>query len=528
MTRPTKLRTGLLAALAVSLAGSGGLVAVGLGAGGPDPPNLQPYLPTDSSRHVSRFMDTIQEPGHTLVRFDTVLENVSTSPNARLDLYRTAAGQPTEQKIWGLADRLDTPSADAAPVDQSNSVALPDAYRFFYFPKPGHFHFHFPHAADYQLTTDSGQVIADSPKNAVGFCLFDSYSQGGAFATDPCHAGEPDYTGPIRMGISPGSGDLYFAGLTDQWVDVTDVMPGEYQIKATADPDGVIRESDEGDNVKFFPITVAGAAPADAARTTAAGTPVDVPLSATVYGADVPRRVAPPGSGCDGPNADLVNPGSPCFDWTHASTGQATFTVTGATGGTAAIVDPSGTAATLRFTPAPGFSGTATVRYTATDSRGLTSPPATATITVTPAPGRVSSTPPGGSGPTTTTPPKSGHFTLSAAQLLINQRIGQAAIRRLNAVAATLDGRPTPTPPTAHKRGTVTLSAAQLLINQRIYQAAIRRAAALEARLDHKPAPTAGSGHGGVVRLTLGQLIINQRIAQAGVRRANALVARVS
>jgi hypothetical protein len=527
MPRQKKLRTGLLAALAVSIAGSGGLVAVGFGAGGPDPPNLQPLLPTDSSKHVARFMDTIQEPGHTLVRFDTVLENVSTSPNARLDLYRTAAGQPTEQKVWGLDDRLDTPNPDAAPVDQSNSIALPDADRFFYFPKPGHFHFHFPHAADYQLTTASGQVIADSPKNAVGFCLFDSYSQGGVFAQDPCHAGEPDYTGPIRMGISPGSGDLYFAGLTDQWVDVTDVMPGDYQIKATADPDNVIRESDDDDNVKFFPIAVAGAAPADAATTTPAGTAVDVPLSATIYGADVPRRVAPPNTGCGGPNADLVNPTSACFDWTHASATEATFTVTGAAGGTATIVDPSGTTATLRFTPAPSFSGTATVRYTATDSRGLTSPPATATITVTPA-GRISSTPPGGSGSApTTTPPKSVHFTLSARQLLINQRIGQAAIRRLNAVAATLDGRPV-AKSKAHTKGTVTLSAAQLLINQRIYQAAIRRAATLEARLDHTPAPRFGPGKRATVRLTLGQLIINQRIAQAAVRRANDLVTRVS
>jgi hypothetical protein len=526
MPRQKKLRSGLLAALSVAMLSSGGLVAVGLGAGADDPPNLQPLLPTDSSLHVARFMDTVQEPGHTLVRFDTVLENVATSANARLDLYRTAAGRPTEQKIWQTDDILDTPSPNAAPADQSNSITLPDADEFFYFPKPGHFHFHFPDAADYQLTTPSGQVLADSPKNSVGFCLFDSYSQDGVFAKDPCHAGEPDYTGPIRMGISPGSGDLYFAGLTDQWVDVTNVMPGEYQIKAIANPDHVIRESTYADNVKLFPITVAGAAPAVAApRTTGADTPVDIPLSATVYGADIPRRVAPAGSGCAGQEADLVNPTSACFDWTHASTTNVTFAVTGATGGTAAITSQAGLGATLRFTPASGFSGTATVQYTATDSRGLTSPPATATVTVTPPPG--GGTAEGGGRTTTSTAghPKP-HFTLSARQLLINQRIGQAAIRRLNAVAAKLDGRPAPT--ARHKGGAVHLTAAQLLINQRIFQAAVRRAATLEARLDHTPAPHFGPGKGGTVHLTVGQLIINQRIAQAAVRRANTLVARVS
>jgi hypothetical protein len=525
MRRPTKLRTGLLAALAVSLAGSGGLVAVGVGAGGPELPNLQPLLPTTYGTPHSRFMDTIQEPGRTLLRFDTVLMNEG---SGRLDLFRTGAGAPTQQKVWQVGETPDDPTQDTVPPPGDISTIA--GHDFFYYPAPGHEHFHFPHAAQYQLATLSGTVIADSPKNKVGFCLFDSYGAG-AFAQDPCHRGDPGYTGVIRMGISPGVGDLYGAGLTDQWVDVTDVMPGDYQIKATANPDGAIQESDYSDNVKLFPITVAGAAPAATTATTNAGAPVDLALTATVYGADMENRIVPAGSNCATNDADLYTAASECFA-DNPDGDLATFTVTGASGGAAAIVNPSGHTATLRFVPQAGFSGTATVTYTATDARGLTSPPATATITVTPA-GRVSSSPPpGGTGTTATspapTPSKSAHFTLSARQLLINQRIGQAAIRRLNAVTAKLDGRPAPAPTTTHKRGTVTLSAAQLLINQRIYQAAIRRAAALEARLDHTPAPTAGSGHGGVVLLTLGQLIINQRIAQAGVRRANALVARVS
>jgi hypothetical protein len=116
-------------------------------------------------------------------------------------------------------------------------------------------------------------------------------------------------------------------------------------------------------------------------------------------------------------------------------------------------------------------------------------------------------------------------FTLSATQLRINQRIGQAAIRRLDAVEARLDRRAPRAFPGAG--GRVRLSARQLLINQRIFQAAVRRAAALEARLDGRPAPRSGSGARGRVRLSLTQLIINQRIAQAAVRRANRLAARV-
>lgn len=193
-------------------------------------------------------------------------------------------------------------------------------------------------------------------------------------------------------------------------------------------------------------------------------------------------------------------------------------------------------------------------------------------------------------------------FTLSAGQLQINQRIGQAAVRRLNAVegrlsaglaardlcgyavgpaqlgttittatagaslapASPADPAPIVDPGRQGPGGTVTLSATQLLINQRIYQAAIRRATGIENRLDDgltggdvaagavtqgklydrlqvlagvagaEPAasvtvipPRAGTGDPAGVTLSVTQLEINQRIAQAAVRRANALIRRL-
>jgi Tol biopolymer transport system component len=193
-------------------------------------------------------------------------------------------------------------------------------------------------------------------------------------------------------------------------------------------------------------------------------------------------------------------------------------------------------------------------------------------------------------------------FTLSVQQLRINQRISQAAIRRLNAVEARLNGglqsrdlcgysvgpaqlSPTITsapaaaslapvapaapapivdPGRSGQGDPLTLSAEQLLINQRIDQAAIRRATGITDRLE-------GGLTGGDVRagqviqgklydrlqilakapaaeppatktviparksppdpdsvtLTAGQLRINQRISQAAVRDANALIRRL-
>jgi hypothetical protein len=193
-----------------------------------------------------------------------------------------------------------------------------------------------------------------------------------------------------------------------------------------------------------------------------------------------------------------------------------------------------------------------------------------------------------------------GVVRLDASQLLISQRIAQAAVRRANAVDAWLDAgivagdlcgnafgpaefagvswvggasnppvAPTPRrivvapadEPDGEARD-VTLSAAQLLINQRISQAAVRRVDALIDRIDagltggdladgamaagalwtglkarsSTPAtPVARSktvigrreGGGGKVRVSVAQLRINQRISQAAVRRVNALIARL-
>ncbi len=202
-------------------------------------------------------------------------------------------------------------------------------------------------------------------------------------------------------------------------------------------------------------------------------------------------------------------------------------------------------------------------------------------------------------------PPSPGDpddITLSTGQLLINQRIDQAAIRRANGVEAWLgdgiEGRdlcqgalgatelgagivtdlagppvafvapdPRPIVVAAAKPADpsqIRLSTGQLLINQRISQAAIRRLNALKARMDGgltggdvddatltqpvfvaglrvlaapPPAsPPAAStteiapatpGDPSQITLTTTQILINQRISQAAVRRANELIARI-
>lgn len=188
---------------------------------------------------------------------------------------------------------------------------------------------------------------------------------------------------------------------------------------------------------------------------------------------------------------------------------------------------------------------------------------------------------------------------LTAAQLAINQRIGQAAIRRVNAVERWLnqgivrddlcggaigereahsslaigDGpeqqlvaaSPRPLKVAAPSKESVkfTVSRRQILINQRIYQAALLRGRALQERLagnltggdiragqiSHAklakgkavlkssgavsvaPSTTkvesARRSDSGSVEMTPAQLLINQRVAQAAIRTANAVRATV-
>jgi hypothetical protein len=186
---------------------------------------------------------------------------------------------------------------------------------------------------------------------------------------------------------------------------------------------------------------------------------------------------------------------------------------------------------------------------------------------------------------------------LSAAQLLVNQRISQAAIRRVAAISAWLDAglapgdlrdgglgredfgadvrltgtgtaipngvaapRPLRVAAAARTAPRLRVTAAQLRVNQRISQAAVRRADALERRIGGaltggdlragaveatklapgllvESAPPAGPGPppsrtvvaaatrrpAARVELSDRQVLINQRISQAAVRRANAL-----
>ncbi|HWH14156.1 MAG TPA: hypothetical protein VNT51_05370 [Miltoncostaeaceae bacterium] len=110
--------------------------------------------------------------------------------------------------------------------------------------------------------------------------------------------------------------------------------------------------------------------------------------------------------------------------------------------------------------------------------------------------------------------------TLTRRQLLINQRISQAAIRRVNAIEQWLDAGVVGTDICGGALGPEDLGGMTLRFVDPV---------------GTKPAPTprplniraVGGGDPGQVRLTTEQLLINQRISQTAVRRSNALRQRL-
>jgi hypothetical protein len=107
---------------------------------------------------------------------------------------------------------------------------------------PCHDHFHFRSFADYELR-HSGSRVAFGHKQA--FCIRDSLP----YRPAPARGYDCDF-----QGVSAGWGDAYPSWLEGQWVDVTGVPAGDYELVVTVNPDGRIRETGAAPNVVRVPV----------------------------------------------------------------------------------------------------------------------------------------------------------------------------------------------------------------------------------------------------------------------------------
>jgi hypothetical protein len=113
-----------------------------------------------------------------------------------------------------------------------------------------HDHYHFKGYAEYDLLDDNGMIVATGHKQA--FCLLDSER---VLTSDSTVRRTPQFQCG-NQGISRGWGDSYTPDLDCQWVDVTDVPPGDYQLRIRINQSRTLLELRYDNNEALVPVTI--------------------------------------------------------------------------------------------------------------------------------------------------------------------------------------------------------------------------------------------------------------------------------
>ncbi|XP_061457933.1 protein-lysine 6-oxidase-like [Rhineura floridana] len=113
-----------------------------------------------------------------------------------------------------------------------------------------HNHYHSMDAfSNYDLLDAISQKkVAEGHK--ASFCLEDTTCDAGVRRRYACTA--------HTQGLGPGCYDTYDARIDCQWIDITDVPPGNYILKVTVNPDYLVSESDFTNNVARCDIVYTG------------------------------------------------------------------------------------------------------------------------------------------------------------------------------------------------------------------------------------------------------------------------------
>lgn len=199
----------------------------------------------ESAMRTSAAIDyeVFDEPGDP-VPLDSV---APISGNCVLDPSEMCAGGPGIRKLLRFDVKVDNRGDEDLVIGDPRD--LPNLFEY----SACHGHYHFSQASRYELLDGSGTVIATGRKQ--GFCLED---------TNPL---SPATQHPRRFncefqGISVGYADVYPAELDCQWIDITDVAPGDYTLHVVWNPEGLLSEATRDNNEGFVAVNIPAAADA--------------------------------------------------------------------------------------------------------------------------------------------------------------------------------------------------------------------------------------------------------------------------
>jgi len=129
------------------------------------------------------------------------------------------------------------------------TVPPPDERPDLFTYSPCHGHYHFSGFARYALLDKAGNEVVTGRKQA--YCMEDTQQ----IAVGPNVGCDKQYD-CYNQGIQAGWSDLYGNTLDCQWLDITDVLPGDYALKVELNPGRTFEEVTLDNNVATVPVTI--------------------------------------------------------------------------------------------------------------------------------------------------------------------------------------------------------------------------------------------------------------------------------
>ncbi|MBB5957073.1 hypothetical protein FHS29_003666 [Saccharothrix tamanrassetensis] len=205
--------------------------------------------------------------GAVRLRFTTSVDNIGEGPLL----------------VYAKRDSVDVPTMTARQAFQSRSDrSIPGSYdqaqhaipaSVYYEPAPAHVHWHLLDFEHFQLRTPGGETLVQDRKN--GFCLGDRYPARDArdlpnrpkstrtpegklaefLRQNRCRHHEPQALDVVE-GISVGSGDDYDYRVDYQWLDLTDLPSGVYDVVNVVNADRSFVEKRYDNNASSIAVSV--------------------------------------------------------------------------------------------------------------------------------------------------------------------------------------------------------------------------------------------------------------------------------
>ncbi|GAA1274830.1 lysyl oxidase family protein [Saccharothrix xinjiangensis] len=199
------------------------------------------------------------------LRFTTAADNVGEGP---LLIY---GSRPDERTRTMTARQAFQSSVDRSIPASYQAAQNPIPATLYYEPAPAHTHWHLLGFEHFQLRTPDGRVVVADRK--TGFCLGDRYPLRDGLPHSPGDLGTPegrlaDYLRQNRCGhhapealevvegISVGYGDDYRYTVDFQWLDLTRVKSGVYDVLNVVNGDRSLVEKSYDNNVSSMAISL--------------------------------------------------------------------------------------------------------------------------------------------------------------------------------------------------------------------------------------------------------------------------------